>query len=143
MEMAIVVTVIVVALLSDDICDVVVMTNIAMAMVVMVVIVIMEDGCRSFMIQMAMHALHRRPGELEGNDQHEEDGKQSTHRLIVPKSDCRLGIGFCAIPAPSFADQPTKTGFIQLGGGFPSSLPDGYPVPGEIEFNAPHLTRAV
>lgn len=139
--MAVVVTVIVVALLSEVISDVVVMINIAI--VVMVVIVIMEDGCRSFMIHMAMHAFHRRPGELERNDQHEEDGKQSTHRLIVPKSDYRLSIRFCAIPAPSFADQPTKTGFIQLGGGFPSSLPDGYPVPGEIEFNAPHLTRVV
>lgn len=90
--MAIVVTVIVVILLREAICDVVVMIDIGI--VVVVVIVIMKDGCRFFMIQMTMHALHRRPGELEGNDQHKEDGKRSTHRLIVPKSDYGLGIGF-------------------------------------------------
>ena len=92
MVMAVVVTVIVVALLSEDICDVVVMINIGF--VLMVFIVIMKNGCRFFMVQMTMHAFYRRPGELEGNDQHEEDGKHTTHRLIVPKSDCGLGIGF-------------------------------------------------
>lgn len=90
--MAIVVTVIVVALLGEAICDVIVMINIGI--VVVVVIVIMKDRCRFFMVQMTMHALHRRPSELEGNDQHEEDGKRTTHRLIVPKSDCGLGIRF-------------------------------------------------
>lgn len=92
MEMTIVVTVIVVALLSEAICDVVVM--IIITIVVMVIIVIMKDRCRFFMVQMTMHAFYRRPGELEGNDQHEEDGKRTTHRLIVPKSDCGLGTGF-------------------------------------------------
>ena len=96
MVMAVVVTVIVVALLSEDICDVVVMINIAI--VVMVVIVIMENGCRSFVIQMTIHALHRRPGELERNDQHEEDGKHTTHRLIVPKSDMDWVSALSAIP---------------------------------------------
>ena len=106
MVMAVVVTVIVVALLSEDICDVVVMINIAI--VVMVVIVIMEDGCRSFMIQMAMHALHRRPGELEGNNQHEEDGKQTTHRLIVPKSDYGLRIWFSYVTSARFCQLADK-----------------------------------
>ena len=90
MEMAVVVTVIVVALLGEATSHFVVMINIAI--MVMVVIVIMENGCRSFVIQMTIHALHRRPGELERNDQHEEDGKHTTHRLIVPKSDKGLGI---------------------------------------------------
>lgn len=91
MEMAVVVTVIVVTSLREAISDVVVMINIS---VVVMIVVIMKDGCRYFMIQMTMHALHRRPGELEGHDQHEEDGKRTTHRVIVPKSDCGLGVRF-------------------------------------------------
>lgn len=102
MVMAIMVTVIIVALRWKAVCGVSVMINIVI--VVMVVIVKMKNGCRYFMVQMTMHALHRRPGELERKDQHEEDGKRTTHRLIVPKSDCGLGIGFCKRPAPGFAD---------------------------------------
>jgi hypothetical protein len=96
MVMAVVVTVIVVTLLSEDICNFVVMINISI--VVMVVIVIMKNGCRRLMVQMTMHALYRRPGELEGGDQHEEDGKHTTHQIIVPKNDYGLGIGCRTMP---------------------------------------------
>lgn len=113
MEMTIVVTVIVEALLSEAISDVVVMINIGI--VVMVVIVIMEDGCRSFMVQMTMHAFYRRPGELEGNDQHEEDGKHTTHRLIVPKSDCGLGIWFSYVISAGFCQIADKGRISQTG----------------------------
>ena len=102
MVMALVVTVIVVALLRKAACDVIVMINIGV--VVMVIIVIMKDGCRFFMVQVTMHTLYRRPGELEGNDHHEEDGKHTTHGLIVPNRECRLGSGCRARPAPSLAN---------------------------------------
>lgn len=72
--MAVVVTVIVVVLLHEAICDVVVIINIGI--VVMVVVVIMKDGCPFFMVQMTAHARYGRPGELEGNDQHEKGGKE-------------------------------------------------------------------
>lgn len=92
MVMAVVVAIIVVALLRKAAGVVTVMIKIRI--VVVVVIVIMKAGCRFFMIQMPMHVLCHRPHEVEGNDQHEEDGKGTTHRVIVPKSDYRLGIGF-------------------------------------------------
>jgi hypothetical protein len=56
------------------------------------------------MVQMTMHTLYRRPGELEGNDHHEEDGKHTTHWLIVPNSDRGLASGCRARPAPGLAD---------------------------------------
>lgn len=55
-------------------------------MMVMVVIVRVESRYRSFVAQMAMQALRRRPGELERNDEQEKDGDEATHRRIVPES---------------------------------------------------------
>ncbi len=55
-------------------------------MMVMVVIVRVESRYRSFVAQMTMQALRRRPGELEGNDEQEKDGDEATHRRIVPES---------------------------------------------------------
>lgn len=63
-------------------------------MMVMVVIVRVESRCRSFVAQMAMQALRRRPGELERNDEQEKDGDEATHRRIVPESIQRLGDWF-------------------------------------------------
>ena len=103
--MTLVVTVIIVALLRKAACDVIVMINVGV--VVMIIIVIMKDGCRFFMVQMTMHTLYRRPGELEGNDHYEEDGKHTTHGVIVPNSDNGLGSGCRARPAPGLAHQPT------------------------------------
>ena len=101
MVMAIVVTIIIVVLLRKAAAGVVVMIN--LGIVVMVVIVIMKDGCRCLLIQMTMHALYRRPGELEGNDQHEEDGEHTTHGPIVPKSDCGPGSRFSCDTVPGLA----------------------------------------
>jgi len=55
-------------------------------MMVMVVIVRVESRYRSFVAQMTMQALRRRPGELERNDEQEKDGDEATHRRIVPES---------------------------------------------------------
>jgi hypothetical protein len=55
-------------------------------MMVMVVIVRVESRYRSFVAQMTMQALRRRPGKLERNDEQEKDGDEATHRRIVPES---------------------------------------------------------
>lgn len=60
-------------------------------MMVMVVIVRVESRYRSFVAQMAMQALRRRPGKLERNDEQEKDGDEATHRRIVPESIQKVG----------------------------------------------------
>lgn len=67
-------------------------------MMVMVIIVSVESRYRYFVVQMAMQALRRRPGELERNNEHEKDGDEATHRRIVPESIQRLdGSGLCVL----------------------------------------------
>ena len=43
----------------------------------------MKALLRCFAIQMAVYPLCRRPGDLERNEQHEKDGKETTHGVSL------------------------------------------------------------
>lgn len=51
--------------------------------VMMIVIVDVKAGNRLLTVHVAVHARSPRPGKLERQQQHEEEGKQTTHRGIV------------------------------------------------------------
>lgn len=83
--MAVMVPVVVMSVRDVPGCKAVVIDRIGI-MMVMVVIVRVESRYRSFVAQMTMQALRSRPGELERDDQHEEDGKKAVHRIILSES---------------------------------------------------------
>lgn len=62
--MAVVVSVVVVRLRWDAS----LIVHIGIVMMAMIVVMDMETRCRSVIVQMPVHTLHRRPGELEGDD---------------------------------------------------------------------------
>jgi len=92
MVMAVMVPVVVMAIRGVAGCKTVVVDSIGI-MMIMVVIVKVESRYRSFVAQMTMQALRRRPGELERNDEQEKDGYEAAHRRIVPECIQRLGAG--------------------------------------------------
>lgn len=81
--MAVMVPVVIMAIRGVACCKTIVIDSIGM-MMIMVVIVKVESRYRSFVAQMTMQALRRRPSELERNDEQEKDGYEATHRRIVP-----------------------------------------------------------
>lgn len=83
--MAVMVPVVVMAVRGVPGCKAVVIDCIGI-MMVMVVIVRVESRYRSFVAQMTMQALRRRPGELERNDEHQEDDKKAAHLIILSES---------------------------------------------------------
>ncbi len=77
--MAVMVPVVVVAVVGVASSQIVLIVQSGIMMMIMVVIMIMKARSRYFVTQMPVHALYRRPDELERDKQHEQDGEEVTH----------------------------------------------------------------